>query len=161
MNVRVSVAGIWIAAVVLAGGSAVAASSGYRHYAELSRLKAAAEAKVTSRETEMASLQQHTASLQAAVTFQRAELRAAQRTVALTRALLEDSLKQADGNKKTVELLRQENAALRECLAGALQALPLLGQGESFQAVQVMMAVDQPCRAARQALYSPAAAAGR
>ncbi|HEY3247982.1 MAG TPA: hypothetical protein VGK88_06810 [bacterium] len=161
MHARVSVIAVWIVAALLAGGGAVAASSGYRHYAELARLKDAAEAKATSKETEMAELRQRTASLQAALAFQRAELRGAQRMLALTRALLQDTLKQADQVKETTAQLQQENAALRQCLAAALQALPLLSRGDGFQAVQVMMTVDTPCRVARQALYTPAATAGR
>jgi chromosome segregation ATPase len=161
MNARVSAAAIWISAVVLAGGGAVAASNGFRHAAELAEQRDAAAAEAARAGSELATLRADAASLRDVLAFERRERQSLQRMLVMTRSLLQDSLDQLQQVQGKGTLLARENAMLRACLAGTLQALPLLGDGNSLQAMHIMMTVDAPCRAAQQALFVKPASADR
>jgi len=161
MHGRVSAAAIWITVVVLAGGGMVAASNGLRHVAELAEQRDAAKAEAVRVAAEMAALRADVASLRAALAFERREHRSVQKMLGMTRTLLQDSLDQLEQLNGQQALVARESAILRACLAGTLQALPLLGDGNGLQAMHVMMTVDAPCRAAQQALFTPAASSAR
>jgi hypothetical protein len=161
MNARVPAAAIWITVVVLAGGGMVAASNGLRHVAELAEQRDAAAAEAARVASALATLRADVASLREALAFERRERRSAQKMLGMTRTLLQDSLDQLEQVNGKQTLVARENAVLRACLAGTLQALPLLGDGNGLQAMHVMMTVDAPCRAAQQALFMPAASSAR
>lgn len=149
MPMRASLTGWMILTAVLALSAGALAGSGDARMSGMEGRLAALQALVADRDALVASLTDELARLRDRVDTSHMETEASQAALRVNRVLLDDAAERLYDAEATVARQQDEMRILKRCLAGAMQALQTIGQGDAYGAMSYMMGVDGECRAAQ------------